>query len=144
MVVPFHTVNRMVAERPDVLSAVFRALGDPTRRAMLRQLVRGERTVGELAEPFDMSVQAASKHVRVLERAGLVRRTVRGRAHHCRLDARRLAQAERWLAFYTRFWNERLDALDALLTGGETPPISPTTPAPARARAARRTRRRDA
>ena len=130
----------MVAERPDVLSVVFRALGDPTRRAMLRRLARGERTVGELAEPFDMSVQAASKHVRVLERAGLVRRTVHGRTHRCRLDARRLADAERWLAFYTRFWNERLDALDTMLGGGGSPTAAPAPP-PTRARTTRRPRR---
>ena len=131
------TVDRMVSARPDVLSAVFRALGDPTRRAMLRRLARGERTVGELAEPFDMSPQAASKHVRVLERAGLVRRMVDGRTHRCRLDARRLAEAERWLAFYTRFWDERLEALDALLTG------TPRASAPARPRTSRRRPRDD-
>jgi DNA-binding transcriptional ArsR family regulator len=107
-------LNHMVEERADELSAVFRALGDPTRRAMLRRLAAGERTVGELAQPFRMSLAAASKHVKVLERAGLVRRTVRGRAHHCRLDAGRLAEAQQWLAFYQRFWTERLDALDAL------------------------------
>jgi len=61
---------------------------------------------------------AASKHVKVLERAGLVRRTVRGRTHHCRLDAARLADAQKWIAFYQRFWNERLDALDTLLVPG--------------------------
>lgn len=99
----------------DELSAVFRALGDPTRREMLRRLSASERSVGELAQPFRMSLAAASKHVKVLERAGLVRRTVRGRTHHCRLDARRLADAQRWLAFYERFWPERFDALDALL-----------------------------
>jgi DNA-binding transcriptional ArsR family regulator len=111
---PGAILNRMVEERVDELSAVFRALGDPTRRAMLRRLAAGERSVGELAQPFRMSLAAASKHVRVLERAGLVRRTVRGRTHHCRLDAGRLAEAQQWLAFYQRFWTERLDALDAL------------------------------
>ena len=110
----------MVVESSDRLSLVFRALGDPTRRAMLRRLAGGERTVGELAGPFEMSLQAASKHVRVLERAGLVRRTVRGRTHHCRLDARRLAAAQRWLAYYERFWRDRLDALDALFRPAPT------------------------
>lgn len=109
----------MVELHADALSMVFRALGDPTRRAMLRRLSAGERTVGELAEPFQMSLAAASKHVKVLERAGLVRRTVRGRTHHCRLDAEGLAKAQRWLAFYQRFWTERLDALDALLASPE-------------------------
>ena len=105
----------MVEEQTVALSAVFRALGDPTRRAMLRRLSSGERSVGELAEPFRMSLAAASKHVKVLERAGLVRRTVEGRTHRCRLDADRLAQAQRWLAYYQRFWTQRLDALDAML-----------------------------
>ena len=111
-------LNHMVEESADTLSAVFRALGDPTRREMLRRLSAGERSVGELAKPFRMSLAAASKHVKVLERAGLVRRTVRGRTHHCRLDAARLADAQKWIAFYQRFWNERLDALDTLLVPG--------------------------
>lgn len=121
----------MVEERADELSAVFRALGDPTRRAMLRRLAGGEQTVGELAEPFRMSVQAASKHVRVLERAGLVRRSIRGRTHRLRLDAGRLAEAQRWLSYYERFWSERLDALDALLQS-EAPESSQALPPSAR------------
>jgi DNA-binding transcriptional ArsR family regulator len=108
----------MVEDSADALNAVFRALGDPTRREMLRRLSSGERSVGDLAQPFRMSLAAASKHVKVLERAGLVRRTVRGRTHHCRLDAARLADAQKWIAFYQRFWNERLDALDTLLVPG--------------------------
>jgi len=104
----------MVVQPPDPLSAVFRALGDPTRRDMLHRLTTGEHSVGELAAPFRMSVQAASKHVRVLERAGLVRRTVRGRTHQVRLNATRLAEAQRWIAAYERFWSDRLDALDAM------------------------------
>ena len=99
-----------------MLDRIFRALGDRTRRDMLRRLADGDRTVGELAEPCDMSLAAASKHVRVLERAGLVRRTVRGRTHHCRLAAARLSEAQRWLAFYQRFWTARFDALDRMLT----------------------------
>lgn len=105
----------MVVQADDALSAVFRALGDPTRREMLRQLAAGERTVGELSAPFQMSLAAASKHVRVLERAGLVHRTVQGRTHRCRLQPTRLAKAQKWLAFYERLWDERLDALGALL-----------------------------
>jgi DNA-binding transcriptional ArsR family regulator len=105
----------MVDYAGDPMSLVFRALGDPTRRAMLRRLAGGERTVGELAEPFDMSLAAAAKHLKVLERAGLVRRRIEGRNHHCRLEATRLAQAQRWLAFYERYWDERLDALDSLV-----------------------------
>ena len=104
-----------LSDAVDPLSVVFRALGDPTRRQMLYRLTSGEHTVGQLAEPFSMSLAAASKHVKVLERAGLVRRTIRGRTHHCQLDASRLAHAQRWLAFYERFWTQRLDALDTLL-----------------------------
>jgi DNA-binding transcriptional ArsR family regulator len=105
----------MVEKRADRLNAVFRALGDPTRRVMLRRLAAGERTVGELADPFPMSLAAASKHVQVLERAGLVRRRIEGRVHHCRLDAGRLSEAEEWLSYYRRFWTGRLDALEELL-----------------------------
>ena len=104
---------------------MFHALADPTRRAMLHSLAGGERTVGELAEPFAMSLAGASKHVKTLESAGLIRREVKGRQHLCRLDAARLANAAEWLRFYERFWTERLDILDALLreddTKGETP-----------------------
>ena len=109
---------------PHGLDRIFRALGDRTRRDMLRRLADGDQTVGELAEPCDMSLAAASKHVRVLERAGLVRRTVRGRTHHCRLAAGRLADAQRWLAFYQRFWTARFDALDRMLSADR-----PTRPA---------------
>ncbi|GLC23600.1 transcriptional regulator [Roseisolibacter agri] len=117
-------MNHMVERSADSLSLVFRALGDPTRRAMVQRLAGGERTVGELAEPFRMSLAAASKHVRVLERAGLVRRRVQGRVHRCRLQADRLAEAQAWLAHYERFWSERLDALESLLAE-ESPDPSP-------------------
>jgi len=115
-------VERQARREPDprILDQVFRALGDRTRRDMLKRLAAGDRTVTELAEPCAMSLAAASKHVRVLERAGLVRRTIRGRTHHCRLAAARLSDAERWLAFYQRFWNERFDALDRVLAAGDT------------------------
>src|SRR4051812_29592600 len=97
------------------LDSVFHALGDATRRQMLRDLAAGERTVGELAEPFSISLAAASKHIKVLEHAGLIRREVRGRTHHCRLDPGPLASAHEWLGFYERFWTSRLDALEQLL-----------------------------
>lgn len=97
------------------LDAVFHALGDATRRRMLAELADGERTVGELAAPFEMSLAAASKHIRVLEKAGMVRREVRGRTHLCRLDPGPLASAHEWLSFYERFWSGRLDALERLL-----------------------------
>jgi DNA-binding transcriptional ArsR family regulator len=97
------------------LDAVFHALGDATRRQMLRSLASGEATVGELAAPFDMSLAAASKHIKALEKAGLVRRTVQGRTHICRLEARPLERAHEWISFYRRFWNSRLDVLEDLL-----------------------------
>src|SRR4029453_18268470 len=97
------------------LDAVFHALADPTRRAMLGHLAERELTIGELATPFHMSFAGASKHVRVLESAGLVKRTIRGRTHLCRLEAARLADANAWLRRYERFWNAKLDALEALL-----------------------------
>src|SRR5687767_12564307 len=81
-----------------VARGTFHALADPTRRAMVRNLARRERTVGELAAPFEMTLAAASKHVRTLERAGLVRRTVRGRTHTCRLDPKPLLAAQQWIA----------------------------------------------
>ncbi len=105
----------MVAYSSTALDSVFHALADPTRRAMLRSLASGQRTITELAAPFSMSFTAASKHVRVLETAGLVRRRVEGRTHHCRLEPAPLAAADEWLRFYETFWTERLDALDALL-----------------------------
>lgn len=105
----------MVNQSPASLDRVFRALADPTRRHMLRSLAARERTVSELAHPFRISLAAASKHVKALERAGLVRRTVQGRTHFCRLDPKPLAGVHEWLGFYERFWTERLDALEALL-----------------------------
>ncbi len=97
------------------LDRVFRALGDPTRRAMLGRLSRQEHTVGELAEPFDISLAAASKHIKTLEQAGLVKRTVRGRTHYCRLNPKPLADADEWLRSYERLWTKRLAALQAFL-----------------------------
>ena len=105
----------MVEHKDTHLDAVFRALGDATRRQMLRELAHGERTVGQLAEPHDMSLAAASKHIKALEAAGLVRREVKGRQHLCRLEPSPLSDAHAWLAHYERFWTLRLDALEALL-----------------------------
>ena len=97
------------------LDSVFHALGDFTRRRMLRDLADGDRTVSQLAEPFEMSLAAASKHIKVLENAGMIRREVRGRTHLCRLEPGPLASAQRWLSFYERFWTDRLDVLERLL-----------------------------
>jgi DNA-binding transcriptional ArsR family regulator len=97
------------------LDTVFHALGDATRRRMLSELAGGERTVGQLAEPFAISLAAASKHIKALENAGLIRREVRGRTHLCRLDPGPLATAHQWLSSYERFWTDRLDVLERLL-----------------------------
>lgn len=97
------------------LDTVFQALADPTRRGMLAHLAIGEKTVGELAEPFAMSFAGASKHIKVLEAAGLIRREVRGRTHICHLEPGPLASADQWLRHYERFWTGRLDALEQLL-----------------------------
>lgn len=112
------------------LDAAFQALSDPTRRAMLRALSQGERTVGELASPFAMSLAAASKHVKALENAGLVRRSVQGRTHVCRLDAAPLAAAHAWLEPYHRFWDRRLDALEHALRTDTKNPFPPRKKAP--------------
>ena len=97
------------------MDVIFHALGDDTRRRMIRTLAQGERSVGELAEPFPMTLAAASKHIRVLERAGLICREVRWRTHICRLEAAPLKQALDELSFYAGFWTDRLDTLDQLL-----------------------------
>jgi DNA-binding transcriptional ArsR family regulator len=105
----------MVELHTPEMNSIFHALGDATRRQMIRELADGERTVSELAEPFSMSLAAASKHIKVLESAGLIRREVRGRTHLCRLDPGPLASAHEWLSFYERFWTSRLDVLEQLL-----------------------------
>jgi DNA-binding transcriptional ArsR family regulator len=122
---PFSSMfNHMVEHNPSQLDSVFQALSDSTRRRMLRELADGERTVGQLAEPFAMSLAAASKHIKVLESAGLIRREVRGRTHLCRLDPNPLSNAQHWLAFYEAFWTDRLSILDRLLRDA---PTTPTT-----------------
>jgi DNA-binding transcriptional ArsR family regulator len=103
----------MVEESPD-LDAVFHALANGARRTMLGRLAEGELTVGELAEPLTMSLAAASKHLKVLERVGLVEQTVAGRQRVCRLVALPLAPAAAWLDFYQGYWDERLDSLENL------------------------------
>ena len=87
---------------------------------MLRSLARREHSVGELAAPFEMSLAAASKHIKVLERAGLVQREVQGRTHVCRLDAGPMHAGLEWMRHYEKFWNSRLDALQALLKAEDT------------------------
>jgi len=105
-----------MVELQDVrLGPVFHALGDATRRQMLRELASTDRTVGQLAQPFDMSLAAASKHIKTLEKAGLIVREVRGRTHWCRLNPEPLSGAHEWLSFYATFWTGRLDVLEHLL-----------------------------
>jgi DNA-binding transcriptional ArsR family regulator len=110
------------------MDMVFHALAHDARRAMLRRLAGGELTVGELARPLAMSLAAASKHVQVLERAGLLHRTVAGRRHVCRLRAAPLAQAEAWLRWYEPFWDDRLDALAHLFRDARPNPTTPAIP----------------
>jgi len=120
----------MVESEHAPLDTLFQALGDPTRRAMLRRLAEGEQTVTELAAPFEMSLAAASRHIKVLETAGLIRREVRWRTHHCRLNAEPLAAAQDWLAFYQRFWTGRLDRLESLLRAEDASSPPTDTPSP--------------
>jgi DNA-binding transcriptional ArsR family regulator len=105
----------MVQYRSASLDRVFHALAHPARRAMLRRLSAGERNLSELAAPLRMSFPAASKHVRVLERARLVRRRVVGRSHLCRIEAKPLAKANQWLEEYRQIWEANFQRLDALL-----------------------------
>ncbi|MDR0181850.1 ArsR/SmtB family transcription factor [Lysobacter arvi] len=133
--------NHMVESHSDRLDAVFRALADPTRRAMVRSLSRQPRSVGELAEPFEISLAAASKHIKVLEGAGLVQRDVQGRTHVCRLDARPLHAGMEWMRHYEQFWNQRLDALETLLRAEDREAAARKAPRkPAAARPSRSTR----
>ena len=97
------------------LDRTFRALSDGTRRTLLDQLSEGERTVGELARPFDMSLAAVAKHLNVLAEAGLIQRRYEGRQCWCSLDLDGLRTVDGWLSFHRRFWEERLDALEATL-----------------------------
>lgn len=106
--------NRMVEyqNQQQVLDRVFAAVADPTRRAILAALAKKPATITEIAKPFPVSLNAVSKHVMVLERAGLVRREVQGREHVCSLQARPLEGATAWLDYYRQFWEFRLDALE--------------------------------
>jgi DNA-binding transcriptional ArsR family regulator len=104
------------------LDATFSALADPTRRAMLATLALGERSIGELAAPHAMSFAGASKHVRTLERAGLVERRKAGRSQICRLKAGPLAEADQWLRQWESFWSQRLDTLEQLIAAERKQP----------------------
>ncbi|MEX2252981.1 MAG: metalloregulator ArsR/SmtB family transcription factor [Thermoleophilaceae bacterium] len=102
----------MVKDQPEALDAAFSALAHPTRRAIVARLATGEASVGELAEPFEISLPAISRHLGVLERAGLVRAEKEGRVRRCRLQAEPIGEAVEWLVRYGRFWEERFDAME--------------------------------
>ncbi len=110
----------MVKYQIDPLSATFSALADPTRRAILARLALGEASVGELAAPFEMSLPAVSKHLKVLEGAGLLARARDGRVHRCALDAGPMKEAVDWITDYRRFWEAQFDSLARYLEQAET------------------------
>jgi len=121
----------------DALSQTFSALADPTRRAILARLADGNATVGELAEPFDMSLPAVSRHLKVLSEAGLIERSTEAQWRRCALRGEGLRAAADWIEFYRRFWEQQFDRLDAFLA--RTAP-EPSAPKPS-AREKRRGRR---
>ena len=105
----------MVNNKEPRLDKIFSALSDPTRRAMLTRLRRDELSVADLSQPFDMTKSAITKHVKILENAGLLKRTIDGRVHYCRLEPKTLKQATAWLTFYEAFWDDKFNALEAFL-----------------------------
>ena len=111
----------MVKYNADPLDAVFSALSDPTRRGILALLARAECCVTELAKPFSMSLPAVSKHLRVLEKAGLVRRERDGRVHRVNLNAKPMREASEWITHYSKFWDGQFDALSHYLEKQSTP-----------------------
>jgi DNA-binding transcriptional ArsR family regulator len=113
---------------PDPLSAVFGALADPTRRAILARLTTGDLTVAELSAPFPVTQPAISRHLKVLEGAGLISRTRRATARLSHLEAEPLRDATEWLARYREFWDESYERLDTLLAALGTAPTDPATP----------------
>lgn len=113
------------------LNLVFSALSDPTRRGMLEQLARGEANAGTLAQPYSISQPAASKHLRVLEKAGLIHRKRQGREHLIKVDPRPIEAARTWIGVYARFWREQFDAVDAYLKDAQESSTSdPRDPQP--------------
>jgi DNA-binding transcriptional ArsR family regulator len=105
----------MVLQETPTLDRVFYALANPSRRAMLRQLAAGRHNISELAQPLAMSFAGVSKHLKVMEEAGLVRRQVQGRSHVFEIDPATLETAEEWFNYYTELWEAQLDNLDAVL-----------------------------
>lgn len=117
----------MVEQSPD-LSLIFGALADPTRRRILEMLATGERRVTDLAEPFRMTLAAVSKHLRVLERAGLLIRRKDGRVHHLRANPATINEARAWIEQYARAWDQSFDALDSFLAEKHGPHGAPPPP----------------
>jgi DNA-binding transcriptional ArsR family regulator len=111
------TFNDMVEYQNDVLDRTFHALAHPVRRAILARLAGRSATVLEIAHWFDISLNGVSRHLKVLEHAGLIRRDIQGRTHHCSLDATQLREAGAWIDYYRPYWEGRLDALERFLTG---------------------------
>jgi DNA-binding transcriptional ArsR family regulator len=105
----------MVKCSPRILNRTFAALADPTRRRILEHLADGERCVTDIARPYRMSLPAVSKHLRVLEKAGLIRRQRQGRVHRLKLEARPMKDAQEWIEAYRRFWEESFDRLETYL-----------------------------
>jgi DNA-binding transcriptional ArsR family regulator len=120
----------MVNHRADSLDRTFGALADPTRRKILERLARGDARITELAQPFAMSLPAISRHIAVLERAGLLKRRRAGRVHHVKLNSVPMQRAYRWIDEYRRFWEGSLDSLAAYLERGDAKPSPPTKKTP--------------
>ena len=112
------SVKAIESSQEERLDRVFRALSDRTRRKLLARLTEGSAMVTELAKPFDMSLPAVGKHLRVLENAGLIERTISGRVHRCALNASPLKSVDEWLDRYQQFWSETLDALSEYVQSG--------------------------
>lgn len=127
----------------DALSQTFSALADPTRRAILARLADGDATVGELAEPFEMSLPAVSRHLKVLTQAGLIERSTEAQWRRCALRGEGLRAAADWIEFYRRFWERQFDRLDAFLARTAPAPdaAKPEPPKPALSKSAREKRR---
>ena len=105
----------MVNYTENELNTIFSALSDPTRRAMLSRLANEDMSVADLSQPFAMTKPAITKHIKVLENAGLLSRTIEGRVHRCRIKPEPLKAVSKWVSFYEQFWNKKLDALDHYL-----------------------------
>lgn len=111
----WYTFNHMVESRKYDLNLIFQALSDPTRRAMLKSLSKKERVITEIAKPFEMSLAAASKHIKVLEKAKLVNRRKEGSFSYLSLNGKAMMSADRWIQHYKKFWEDQLDSLKELL-----------------------------